>query len=81
MRDALHRLERRELVRLASGPAVVRRSTAICSQKCCRCRSGERAVMSVLMLRGAQTPGELKQRTERMHAFADLAGCTRRWSN
>jgi uncharacterized protein YceH (UPF0502 family) len=30
--------------------------------------------MCVLMLRGAQTPGELKQRTERMHAFSDLAG-------
>jgi len=29
-------------------------------------------VMCVLMLRGAQTPGELKQRTERMHTFADL---------
>ncbi len=28
----------------------------------------------MLLLRGAQTPGELKQRTERMHAFADLAG-------
>ena len=28
--------------------------------------------MCVLMLRGAQTPGELKQRGERMHAFADL---------
>ena len=32
----------------------------------------EQAVMCVLMLRGAQTPGELKQRTERMHAFAEL---------
>jgi hypothetical protein len=29
--------------------------------------------MTVLMLRGTQTPGELKQRGERMHAFADLA--------
>ncbi len=36
--------------------------------------SAEQAVLCVLMLRGAQTPGELKQRTERMHAFADLAG-------
>jgi uncharacterized protein len=27
----------------------------------------------VLMLRGPQTPGELKQRTERMQAFSDLA--------
>ena len=25
------------------------------------------------MLRGVQTPGELKQRTERLHPFADLA--------
>jgi uncharacterized protein YceH (UPF0502 family) len=29
-------------------------------------------VLAVLMLRGAQTPGELKQRTERMQAFAGL---------
>ena len=36
-------------------------------------REDEQAVMCVLMLRGAQTPGELKQRTERMHAFGDLA--------
>jgi uncharacterized protein YceH (UPF0502 family) len=28
--------------------------------------------MCVLMLRGPQTPGELKQRADRMHAFADL---------
>ena len=32
----------------------------------------EHAVLCVLLLRGAQTPGELKQRTDRMHAFADL---------
>ena len=25
------------------------------------------------MLRGTQTPGELKQRSERLHGFADLA--------
>jgi uncharacterized protein YceH (UPF0502 family) len=33
---------------------------------------GEVAVLAVLMLRGAQTPGELKQRCERLHAFATL---------
>ena len=33
----------------------------------------EAAVICVLLLRGAQTPGELKQRTERMHSFADLS--------
>jgi uncharacterized protein YceH (UPF0502 family) len=31
------------------------------------------AVVTVLMLRGPQTPGELKGRTERLYAFADLA--------
>jgi uncharacterized protein YceH (UPF0502 family) len=31
----------------------------------------ERALLTVLLLRGAQTPGELRSRTERLHAFAD----------
>lgn len=29
-------------------------------------------ILCVLLLRGPQTPGELKQRTDRLHAFADL---------
>lgn len=33
----------------------------------------EQAVLAALLLRGAQTAGELRQRTERMHAFADIA--------
>jgi uncharacterized protein YceH (UPF0502 family) len=33
---------------------------------------GETAVMCVLLLRGAQTPGELRGRTERMYHFAEL---------
>jgi uncharacterized protein len=32
----------------------------------------ELALLSVLMLRGAQTVGELRGRTERMHEFADM---------
>jgi uncharacterized protein YceH (UPF0502 family) len=32
----------------------------------------ETAVLCVLMLRGPQTPGELRGRTERMHPFEDL---------
>ncbi|WP_240640914.1 DUF480 domain-containing protein [Nocardioides ferulae] len=31
----------------------------------------ERSVVTVLLLRGAQTPGELRARTERLHPFAD----------
>ena len=33
---------------------------------------GQRAVLCVLLLRGQQTVGELRQRTERMHPFADI---------
>jgi uncharacterized protein YceH (UPF0502 family) len=32
----------------------------------------EIALLDVLMLRGPQTPGELKARTERLHRFADM---------
>jgi uncharacterized protein len=41
----------------------------------------EMAVLDVLMLRGAQTPGELKTRTERLHRFEgmdDLGGTLER---
>lgn len=41
----------------------------------------ERAVLTVLLLRGAQAPGELRTRTERLHGFADRGGveaCLRR---
>ena len=33
---------------------------------------GETAVLCVLLLRGPQTPGEVRGRTERMHQFEDL---------
>jgi uncharacterized protein len=33
---------------------------------------GETAMLCVLLLRGPQTPGELRGRTERMHQFEDL---------
>jgi uncharacterized protein len=37
-----------------------------------RLESGDQAVLTVLALRGAQTVGEIKGRTERMHPFRDL---------
>lgn len=43
----------------------------------------ERALISVLLLRGAQAPGELKTRTERLFSFADrgdVEACLRRLS-
>jgi uncharacterized protein YceH (UPF0502 family) len=41
----------------------------------------ERALLTVLLLRGAQTPGELRTRAERLHPFADrgeVEACLRR---
>ena len=35
-------------------------------------RRGELAVLCVLLLRGAQTPGELRSRTDRMHSFTTI---------
>ena len=39
----------------------------------------ERALITVLMLRGAQAPGELKTRTERLHPFTDRQASRRAW--
>src|SRR5688500_9075922 len=38
-----------------------------------RLDDGERAVVTLLLLRGPQTPGELRSRSDRLHAFEDLA--------
>lgn len=73
IRDALHRLERRGYTRLASGAGSRAAKYRHLLAEALPMSSAEQAVMCVLMLRGAQTPGELKQRTERMHAFGDLA--------
>jgi uncharacterized protein YceH (UPF0502 family) len=72
VRDALHRLERRRYARLASGSRAAKYRHLLA--EALPLDEAEQALMSVLMLRGPQTPGELKQRAERMHAFADLAG-------
>jgi uncharacterized protein YceH (UPF0502 family) len=72
IRDALHRLERKGLVRLASGAGSRAAKYRHLLAEALPMGRDEQAVMCVLMLRGAQTPGELKQRTDRMHAFAGL---------
>ncbi len=74
LRDALHRLERRGYTRLASGAGSRAPKYRHLLAEALPMAADEQAVMCVLMLRGPQTPGELKQRTERIHAFADLGG-------
>jgi uncharacterized protein YceH (UPF0502 family) len=71
VRDALHRLERRGLTRLASGRGRSPKYRHLLSEAL-PMDSAEEAIVCVLMLRGPQTPGELKQRTDRMHPFAAL---------
>ncbi len=72
IRDALHRLERRGYTRLASGAGSRAAKYRHLLADALPMSSAEQAVICVLMLRGAQTPGELKQRGDRMHPFADL---------
>ncbi|HSZ69489.1 MAG TPA: YceH family protein [Solirubrobacteraceae bacterium] len=72
LRDALHRLERRGYTRYASGAGSRTPKYRHLLAEALPMAEDEQAVMCVLMLRGPQTPGELKQRTERMHLFADL---------
>ena len=72
LRDALHHLERRGFTRLASGRGSRAPKYRHLLAEALPLSGDEQAVVCVLMLRGPQTPGELKQRAERMHAFADL---------
>jgi uncharacterized protein len=72
IRDALHRLSRRRWARLASGPGSRAPKYRHLLDEALGLPDDELAVLCVLMLRGPQTPGELKQRTERLHPLADL---------
>jgi uncharacterized protein YceH (UPF0502 family) len=72
IREALHRLSQRRYSRLASGHTSRAYKFRHLLDEALGLDGEELAVLAVLMLRGAQTPGELKQRTERMQAFADL---------
>jgi uncharacterized protein len=71
--EALRRLALRGWTRLASGAGSRARKYRHLMPEALGVEEGELALLGVLMLRGAQTPGELKQRSERLHGFADLA--------
>ncbi len=43
-----------------------------CLQDVLSMQPGERAVLTVLLLRGPQSAGEIRQRTDRLHTFASL---------
>jgi uncharacterized protein YceH (UPF0502 family) len=73
IREGLHRLSRRDWVRLASGRGSRAVKYRQLFDQALGLSTDELSLLAVLMLRGAQTPGELKQRTDRLHSFASLA--------
>ena len=70
IRAALERLSRKGWVRLASGQGSRAVKYRHLLDDALGLDDPEIALLTVLMLRGSQTPGELKQRTERLHSFA-----------
>ncbi len=72
IRAALDRLSHRGWARLASGPGSRAVKFRHLLDEALGLSEAQISILAVLLLRGAQTPGELKQRAERLHAFASL---------
>lgn len=76
VQDALDELRRRYLVREQSGfgSRVVKYHYRLGNDEIggFRFSPAQRAVICLLLLRGPQTPGELRARAGRLHAFADV---------
>lgn len=72
IRAALERLSRKGWVRLASGPGSRAAKYRHLFDEAVGVSPAEMALLAVLMLRGAQTLGELKQRSERLFRFESL---------
>jgi uncharacterized protein YceH (UPF0502 family) len=73
VRDAAQRLSRYGLARLASGHSSRATKYRHLAEDALRLNQEQLALLCVLLLRGPQTPGELKGRTERMVRFDSLS--------
>jgi uncharacterized protein YceH (UPF0502 family) len=71
--EALRRLALRGWTRLASGAGSRARKYRHLLDKAFGLDDAEISLLATLMLRGPQTPGELKQRSDRLHRFADIS--------
>ena len=72
IREALGRLGRRRWIRSASGHTSRVAKYRHLLEEALKLSGEQMSLLAVMMLRGPQTPGELKLRTERLHPFADL---------
>ena len=77
IRAALERLDRKRWTRLASGPGSRAAKYRQLLDEALAVARDELAVLAILMLRGPQTLGELKQRTERLYRFESLGDVER----
>jgi hypothetical protein len=73
VREALHALRDKGLAGAASGADSRVTKYEHRLQEKFNFTRGEAAIICVLLLRGPQTPGELRGRTERIHYFEELA--------
>ncbi|WP_285127933.1 YceH family protein [Leclercia adecarboxylata] len=76
VQDLLDALVKRHYVRTVSGfgNRVTKYEQRFCNSEfgALKLNSAEVALIATLLLRGAQTPGELRTRAARMHEFADM---------
>lgn len=77
VQDLLDHLVKRHYLRTVSGfgNRVTKYEQRFCNSEFgdLKLSAGEVALITTLLLRGAQTPGELRSRGQRMHEFADTA--------
>jgi uncharacterized protein len=72
VRAGLDRLSRKGWVRLASGPGSRAAKYRQLFDEALNLLPSQSALLAVLMLRGPQTPGELKSRSERLYPLGSL---------
>jgi uncharacterized protein YceH (UPF0502 family) len=72
IQETLQKMHRRELTRVASGHGSRSSKYRHLVTETLRLDERQQALLCVLLLRGDQTPGELKQRTERLQNFENL---------
>ena len=73
IKAALDRMSNRGWTRFASGASSRALKYRHLLDEALDLSDGQLSVLAVLMLRGPQTLGELKQRTERLHSFESIA--------
>lgn len=85
VQEQLDNLVKRHYLRTVSGfgNRVTKYEQRFCNSEFgdLKLSAAEVALITTLLLRGAQTPGELRSRAARMYEFSDMAEWSRRWNN